>query len=199
MVKMHLLYFAIVDSKYLKQCGMFNIDVSAGHPNCTYWCSIPGFPKFSPWENSHDTYIWVGYVVLSIDYAPKEALHCSMSSFLEGKWLLVLKNSRGKPTRALVPWRQGFRHPVRNECIGWFAQISKKWLLLFSLVLRNGWEEQISTKHIWCLVSLVICNYTMLYIFTINVFFYTYQVHMILFYSVQTIGLTIVDKIEDMH
>jgi hypothetical protein len=39
----------------------------------------------------------------------------------------------------------------------------------------------------------------MLYIFTINVFFYTYQVHMILFYSVQTIGLTIVDKIEDMH
>ena len=45
MVKMHLLYFAIVDSKYLKQCGMLNIDVSAGQPNCTYWCSIPMFPR----------------------------------------------------------------------------------------------------------------------------------------------------------
>ena len=29
----------------------------------------------------------------------------------------------GKPTRALFPWRQGFRHPTRNECMGWFAQI----------------------------------------------------------------------------
>lgn len=23
----------------------------------------------------------------------------------------------------LVPWRQGFRHPIMNECVGWFAQI----------------------------------------------------------------------------
>jgi hypothetical protein len=29
----------------------------------------------------------------------------------------------GEPTRTLVPWRQGFRHPKRNECMGWFAQI----------------------------------------------------------------------------
>src|ERR1700738_5298884 len=33
----------------------------------------------------------------------------------------------GEPTRTLVPWRQGFRHPTRNECMGRFAQI------LFSL------------------------------------------------------------------
>ena len=26
-------------------------------------------------------------------------------------------------TRTLLPWRQGFRHPTRNECMGWFAQI----------------------------------------------------------------------------
>ena len=30
----------------------------------------------------------------------------------------------GEPTRTLVPWRQGFRHPTRNECMGWFALIS---------------------------------------------------------------------------
>ena len=29
----------------------------------------------------------------------------------------------GKPTHTLVPWRQGFRHLIRNECMGWFAQI----------------------------------------------------------------------------
>ena len=29
----------------------------------------------------------------------------------------------GKPICTLVPWRQGFRHPTRNECIGWFAQL----------------------------------------------------------------------------
>ena len=31
----------------------------------------------------------------------------------------------GETTRTLVPWRQGFRHPTRNECMGWFAQ--SKW------------------------------------------------------------------------
>ena len=29
----------------------------------------------------------------------------------------------GEPTCTLVPWRQGFRHPTRNECMGLFAQI----------------------------------------------------------------------------
>ena len=29
----------------------------------------------------------------------------------------------GEPTHTLVPWRQGFRHPTRNEIMGWFAQI----------------------------------------------------------------------------
>ena len=31
--------------------------------------------------------------------------------------------SWGETTRTLVPWRQGFRHPTRNECMGYFAQI----------------------------------------------------------------------------
>ena len=29
----------------------------------------------------------------------------------------------GERTRTLIPWRQGFRHPTRNECMHWFAQI----------------------------------------------------------------------------
>ena len=29
----------------------------------------------------------------------------------------------GKPACTLVFWRQGFRHPARNECMGWFARI----------------------------------------------------------------------------
>ena len=29
----------------------------------------------------------------------------------------------GKTTRTLVPRTQGFRHPTRNECVGWFVQI----------------------------------------------------------------------------
>ena len=29
----------------------------------------------------------------------------------------------GEPTYTLVPWRQGFRHPTRSECMGSFAQI----------------------------------------------------------------------------
>ena len=27
-------------------------------------------------------------------------------------------------TRTLLPWRQGFRHQTRSECMGWFAQIT---------------------------------------------------------------------------
>ena len=29
----------------------------------------------------------------------------------------------GKTTRTMVTWRQRFRHPTRNECMGGFAQI----------------------------------------------------------------------------
>ena len=28
-------------------------------------------------------------------------------------------------TRTMVPCMQGFRHPARNECMGWFAQLMK--------------------------------------------------------------------------
>ena len=30
----------------------------------------------------------------------------------------------GEPTYTLVSWMQGFRHPTRNECMGWFARIN---------------------------------------------------------------------------
>ena len=46
------------------------------------------------------------------------------------------------PNYGGVPWRQGFRHPTRNECMGWFAQIPNylprvvlPWLAAFSYVL----------------------------------------------------------------
>ena len=29
----------------------------------------------------------------------------------------------GEPTRTMVPWRQGFRHPTKSEFMGWFTQI----------------------------------------------------------------------------
>ena len=29
----------------------------------------------------------------------------------------------GEPTRIMVPWRQGFRHPTKNKCMGWFTRI----------------------------------------------------------------------------
>ena len=31
----------------------------------------------------------------------------------------------GDPTHTLVPWRHGFKHQTRNECMGWFAQIEE--------------------------------------------------------------------------
>ena len=30
--------------------------------------------------------------------------------------------SWGKLTRTMIPWRQGFRHPTRNKCMGWFPK-----------------------------------------------------------------------------
>ena len=43
----------------------------------------------------------------------------------------------GEPTRILVPWRQGFRHPTRNECMGWFAQINQLHVLIFRFSFIN--------------------------------------------------------------
>ena len=40
-------------------------------------------------------------------------------------WMTV-ERGWGEPTRIMVPWKQGFRHPTRNECMGWFTQISGK-------------------------------------------------------------------------
>ena len=37
--------------------------------------------------------------------------------------VLYLDQDWGEPTGTLVPWRQGFRYPTRNECMGCFTQI----------------------------------------------------------------------------
>ena len=42
----------------------------------------------------------------------------------------------GELTSTLVPWMQGFRHPTRNECMGWFAQIQTQ-LVHMELVVRS--------------------------------------------------------------
>ena len=36
----------------------------------------------------------------------------------------------GEPTCTLGPWKQGFRHPTRNECMSWFTQIYQEGLFL---------------------------------------------------------------------
>ena len=49
----------------------------------------------------------------------------NISVWLRKKWTGTTPPAGwGEPTRTLVPWRQGFRHPTRNECMGWFAQIT---------------------------------------------------------------------------
>ena len=47
-----------------------------------------------------------------------------------------------KTTGTLVPWRQGFRHPTRNEYMGWFARISN---------LGISYNGCASISHICCL------------------------------------------------
>ena len=63
-----------------------------------------------------------------------------------GKWGSLIRNrfwrwlfgklGWGETTRTLVPWRGGFRHPTRNECMGWFAQIQK--LVQVNLVMLQS-------------------------------------------------------------
>ena len=53
-------------------------------------------------------------------------LECPLCIFIKKIGMFpISKCGWAKPTRTMVPWRQGFRHPTRNECMGWFAQILK--------------------------------------------------------------------------
>ena len=45
----------------------------------------------------------------------------------------MIGHGRGEPTHTLFPWRQGCRHPTRNECMGWFAQIDRP--------VKETWER----------------------------------------------------------
>jgi len=58
-------------------------------------------------------------------------LGCFQASLNNGKACLD-PQTWGAPTHTWIPWRQWFRHPTRNECMGWFNQIqtpgSKKFL-----------------------------------------------------------------------
>ena len=50
----------------------------------------------------------------------------------------------GEMTRTLVPWRQEFRHPTRNEYMGWFTQI-KPLIGVVMDIIWNGVDEFPST------------------------------------------------------
>ena len=44
--------------------------------------------------------------------------------------LTMLQEGWGEPPYTLVLWRQGFKHPTRNECIGWFTHILQEPMML---------------------------------------------------------------------
>ena len=60
---------------------------------------------------------------------------------------------RGEPTRTMVPWRQGFRHPTRNERMGWFAQIPTEGVEL-KLASRMGQGKRLQPLHVPKMVKL---------------------------------------------
>jgi hypothetical protein len=68
-------------------------------------------------------FICAGYVLwdayLSMEQHNQKGPHFIWSCWIQKQGM----NGWGEPTRTLVSWRQGFRHPTRNECMGWFAQI----------------------------------------------------------------------------
>jgi hypothetical protein len=43
----------------------------------------------------------------------------------------------GEPTYTLVSWMQGFRHPTRNEYMGWFAQIQVAMVIISKFDFSN--------------------------------------------------------------
>ena len=51
-------------------------------------------------------------------------------------------------TRTLVPWRQGYNHPIKNRCLGWFALptidqgLKTKYLSIFYFGITLGVTSQ---------------------------------------------------------
>ena len=79
--------------------------------------------------------------------------------------------SLGEPTRTMVPWRQGFRHPTRNKCMGWFAQI-----LGIPVSLFIWFTEPTSTTNYSCFrCPLLIHYYSFLFSWTLLGGFWGYQ------------------------
>ena len=69
----------------------------------------------------------------------------------------------GEPTGTLVPWRQGFRHPTKNECMSWFAQtgslpsatIPKKFLGIVGQDHGDAKSNQLHVDIFWfCFIHL---------------------------------------------
>ena len=55
----------------------------------------------------------------------------------------------GETTRTLISWRQGYCHPTRNECMGWYAQIMlcQHLPLLFLLSEQNPFNVYVLSNH----------------------------------------------------
>ena len=47
----------------------------------------------------------------------------------------------GETTRTLISWRQGFRHPSRNECLGWLPKLSRKSHRVIGLTVHQVGSE----------------------------------------------------------
>ena len=72
--------------------------------------------------NVKSHHIWEGNVTIRGDILNKQHPFPRVSGYMRRSDI----KGWGEPTRTLVPWRQGFRHPTRNECMRWFAQIDIK-------------------------------------------------------------------------
>ena len=71
---------------------------------------------------------WMRGVLYTITPSLHQKQGCGyvMLSWVQVNVFITLTKGLGETTRTLVPWRQGFRHLTRNECMGWFAQTLPK-------------------------------------------------------------------------
>ena len=96
----------------------------------------PNVPHQVPWiyiSTSNNVHLWLYWsrVVLRIEKIDATVKRVTNESLIKIQYEVMLLPSNtydiedwGEPTRTSVSWRQGCRHPTRNECMDWLAQIS---------------------------------------------------------------------------
>ena len=96
----------------------------------------PNVPHQVPWiyiSTSNNVHLWLYWsrVVLRIEKIDATVKRVANESLIkiQDEVMLLPSNTYdiedwGEPTRTSVSWRQGCRHPTRNECMDWLAQIN---------------------------------------------------------------------------